>query len=117
MSDGVETQQSNKSPDPASRFLVGILGALSILFFICAVALVKPFLVRGIRRFETAHQQSVVVDVDRTIEKRRLARRPRLRECWIDDGSLEGERVHSGHAARLADLQVRPTTRQRSVFP
>ena len=99
--------QTNKPPSPASRFLVGILGTLFTLLAICTLVLTKPYFVRAVRRLETARQQRVAVDaVDHTSEKRRLARKPKLRECWVDCQGLEGIRLHDDHRTTWADLQV-----------
>lgn len=98
-----QSQGQTKSADPASRFLVGILGTLFVLIAICTVVLIKPHLVRAIRRLETAGEQRVAVE--RTIEKRRLARKPRLRNCWINgEERLEN---YNNYGTRWADLQVR----------
>ena len=104
VSDGVQSPM-NKTGNPASRFLIGILGTVIALLTICTVVLVKPYFVRATHRLETAHQQRVTVDA--TIEKRRLARKPRLRECWIDGERLEESILHGDYGTRWADLQVR----------
>lgn len=123
MSDGdgdgarLQTQthaQTNTSSEPTSRFLLGILGTLCALLVICTVVLTKPHFIRVARRLETARQQQVVVD--RTIEKRRLARKPKLRECWIDCKVLGGIRLHDNYGTTWADLQVCLHTSHRNVF-
>ena len=110
MSDSAQTAQTqtnnnNKSGDPASRFLVGILGTLFALLAICTIVLLKPRFLRAIGRLETARQQRVAVD--HTIEKRRRARKPKLRDCWIDSERRGGNRSHGDYGTRWADLQVR----------
>ena len=113
MSDGARTQ-TNKSGDPASRFLVGILGTLFTLLAICTIVLSKPYFVRAIRGLETARQQRVAVD--RTIEKRRLARRPKLQECWIDCEGLEGIRLRDNYGTTWAELLVSLHASYRDVL-
>lgn len=114
MSDGAQAQR-NRSSDPASRFLIGILGTLFGLLAICTIVLMKPYVVRAIHRIDTARQQQTSVAVGRTIEKRRLARRPKLQECWIDCEALEGIRIHDSYGTTWADLQVCLHTSHRIV--
>ena len=114
MSDGAQSQR-NRSSDPASQFLVGILGTLFGLLAICTIVLMKPYVVRAIHGLETARQQQDVA-VERTIEKRRLVRRPKLQECWIDCEALEGIRLHDNHGTTWADLQVCLHTSHRNVL-
>lgn len=106
--------QTNRSREPTSRFLLGILGTLFALLVICTVVLTKPYFIRVVRRLETARQQRVVVD--RTIEKRRLARKPKLLECWIDCEGLGEIRLHDNYGTTWADLQVCLHTSHRNVF-
>jgi hypothetical protein len=105
VSDGARSpSQTNKPGSPASRFLVGVLGTLFTLLAICTLVLTKPYVVRAVRRLETARQQRVAVD--HTIEKRKLARKPKLQECWIDCQGLEGIRLDESHGTMWSDLQV-----------
>ena len=104
MSDGASQSQKNESSSPALRFLLGILGTVLTLLAICTIVLMKPYFLRAIRLLGTPREQRVAVD--RTIEKRRLARKPRLRECWIDREGLEGIKLHDNHDTTWADLQV-----------
>ena len=76
----------------------------------------KPYFLRAIRLLETARQQRVAVEIDRSIEKRRLARKPKLQECWIDCQELEGIRLHDNHHTTWADLQVCLHTSHGNVF-
>ena len=120
MSDGTQSQsqsqshlQKNESSSPASRFLLGILGTVFTLLAICTIVLMKPYFLRAIRLLETRQQRVVV---DRTIEKRRVVRKPKLRECWIDCEGLGGFRLHDNHDTSWADLQVCLHTSYRNVF-
>ena len=115
MSDGAQSQR-NRSSDPASRFLIGILGSLFGLLAICTIVLMKPYVVQAIHRLDTARSQQQRVAVDRAVEKRRLVRRPELRECWIDREALEGIGLHDNHGTTWADLQVCLHTSHRNVF-
>jgi hypothetical protein len=117
MSDAPPAVWNNNKPsgsEPASRFLVGVLGTLLVLLALCTIVLTKPYFVRAVRRLETARRQRDAVD--RSIEKRRLARRPKLRECWIDFEELEGIKPHDNYGATWAGLQVCLHTSHRNVF-
>src|SRR5258706_3769249 len=113
MSDNAQSKK-NRSSDYAWRSLVGALGTFFGLLAICIVALTIPCFVRAMARLETARQQRVAVD--RTIEKRMLPRRPKLRECWIDCEALKGIGLHDNHGTTWADLQVCLHTSHRIVF-